>query len=266
MVSRIYVAKALMKSVHFFILLFILLSQPLLAVATENPATPQAFPNLLDEETNEEAVNGKEELEVQVYDPLESMNRFFFDVNDRLYVWVVKPLTKGYSRVLPHELRESLGNFFLNIGFPVNFLNSVLQGDIRTTIVVVERFLINSTIGVCGLVDVAASEFDIGPRRADFGQTLGRWGVGEGIFIFWPLVGPSNLRDSFGLAADTFTKPLPYVYDDRVIDLAIYSTERINVLSLHPDLYEDLKRYSLDPYIAARQVYIEYRRGLLVRD
>ncbi len=255
-----------MKSVHLIILLFIFLCQPLLLTATENPVPPHAFPNLLDEETNEENGNGKEEQGVSIYDPLESMNRFFFDVNDELYIWVVKPLTKGYSRFLPLELRESLGNFFLNIGFPVNFLNAVLQGDIRTTIVLVERFFINSTIGVCGLVDVAASEFDIGPRRADFGQTLGRWGVGEGIFVFWPLIGPSNLRDTLGLAVDTFAKPLPYVYDDRVIDLTIYSTERINVLSLHPDLYDDLKRYSLDPYIAARQVYAEYRRGLLVRD
>jgi len=255
-----------MKNVHSIILLFIILFQPLLLTATENPVIPHAFPNLLDEEISEEGVNGNEDQGLSVYDPLESMNRFFFDVNDELYIWVVKPLTNGYSRVLPHELRECLGNFFLNIGFPVNFLNAVLQGDIRTTIVLVERFFINSTIGVCGLVDVAASEFDIGPRRADFGQTLGRWGVGEGIFVFWPLIGPSNLRDTLGLAVDTFAKPLPYVYDDRVIDLAIYSAERVNVLSLHPDLYEDLKRYSLDPYVAARQVYAEYRRGLLVRD
>jgi phospholipid-binding lipoprotein MlaA len=255
-----------MKSVYSIMLLFSLLCQPLLLAATENPVAPQAFPDLLDEEAGEEDVNGKEEQGVSVYDPLESMNRFFFDVNDEVYIWIVKPITKGYSRVLPHELRESLGNFFLNIGFPVNFLNAVLQGDISSAIVLVERFLINSTIGVCGLADVAASEFDIGPRRADFGQTLGRWGVGEGIFVFWPVLGPSNLRDTVGLAVDTFAKPLPYVYDDSLIDLAIYSTERINVLSLHPDLYDDLKRYSLDPYIAARQVYAEYRRGLLIRD
>jgi phospholipid-binding lipoprotein MlaA len=254
-----------MKIVRFITLLFILLCQPLSSVATENPLTPNAFPDLLNEDANDDETVG-EEQGVPVNDPLESMNRFFFKVNDRLYLWVVKPLTKGYSWVLPHDLRECLGNFFLNIGFPVNFLNSVLQGDFHTMTIIVERFVINSTLGVYGLVDVAASEFDIGPRRADCGQTLGRWGIGEGIFIYWPLVGPSNLRDTFGLAADTFTKPLPYIYDDRIIDLAIYSTERINVLSLNPDLYEDLKRYSLDPYIAARQIYSEYRRGLLLRD
>ncbi len=257
-----------MKTVWYCILLFTLLFLPLSSVGSEKPVTSSsAIPNLLDEDAislDNEVID--KEHGVPVYDPLESMNRFFFEVNDRLYIYVVKPLTKGYSRVLPYELRESLGNFFLNISFPVNFLNSVLQGDIRTLTVVTQRFIINSTLGVYGLVDVAASEFDIGPRRADFGQTLGRWGVGDGLFIYWPLIGPSNLRDTLGLAVDTFAKPLPYIYDDRVIDLTIYSTERINVLSLHPDLYDDLKRYSLDPYIAARQIYSEYRRGLLIRD
>jgi phospholipid-binding lipoprotein MlaA len=260
-----FVENLSMKTIGYIIVVCLLLCQPLASVAVDNPLTPKAFPNLLDDEASADEVSEGGQ-EVPVYDPLESMNRFFFEVNDRLYIWVVKPITKGYSRVLPLEHRECLGNFFLNIGFPVNFLNSFLQGDFRTMVIVVERFLINSTIGVYGFVDVAASEFDIGPRRADFGQTLGRWGVGEGVFLYWPLIGPSNLRDIVGLTTDTFIKPLPYVYDDRLIDLAIYSTERINVLSLNPGLYEDLKRYSLDPYVAARQVYTEYRRGLLIRD
>jgi phospholipid-binding lipoprotein MlaA len=254
-----------MKIVRFVSLLVILLCQPFPSMAREDLLAQNSFPNLLDEEEKfDQAI--EEEKGVPVNDPLESMNRFFFEVNDKLYVWAVKPITNGYSWLLPHELRESFGNFFLNISFPVNFMNSVLQGDLGSMTIIVERFLINSTIGVYGLVDVAASEFDIGPRRADFGQTLGRWGIGEGIFVYWPLIGPSNLRDTFGLAADTFAKPLPYIYDNRVIDLAIYSTERVNALSLNPDLYEDLKRYSLDPYVAARQVYSEYRRGLLIRD
>ncbi len=254
-----------MKIVRFVSLLVMLFFQPFLSMAVEEAPAANSFPNLLDEEEKfDQAIEKDQGL--PVYDPLESMNRFFFEVNDRLYIWAVKPITKGYTWMLPHDLRECLGNFFLNISFPVNFLNAALQGDLGATTVIVERFVINSTLGVYGLVDVAASEFDISPRRADFGQTLGRWGIGEGIFFFWPLIGPSNLRDTAGLTVDTFAKPLPYIYDDRIIDLAIYSTERVNSLSLNPDLYEDLKRYSLDPYVAARQVYSEYRRGLLTRD
>lgn len=256
-----------MKTLCSIAALLACLWSPAVAGASETAPEPYVFPDLLDDDvySNGRGVETHQERE-PVYDPLESMNRFFFEVNDQLYVWVVKPLTNGYSAVVPLDLREGLGNFFLNISFPVNFLNSVLQGDLRTMLVVSERFVINSTLGVCGLVDVAANEFDIGPRRADFGQTLGRWGIGEGVFIYWPIIGPSNMRDTFGLAADTFFKPLPYIYDDRAIDLAIYSTERVNILSLHPDLYEDLKRYSLDPYVAARQAYVEYRRGLVKSD
>ena len=236
-----------------------LLWAPLLARA-EAPVVP----DLLEEEMAYEQAEGEAEVEEEVYDPLEPMNRFFFEVNDELYVWVVKPLTRGYSRVIPLELRECFGNFFLNLGFPVNFLNSLLQGDLRSALVVTERFVINSTLGVCGLVDVAANEFEIGPRRADFGQTLGRWGLGEGPFLYWPVLGPSNIRDTVGLTADTFVKPLPYIYKDTMVDLAVYSTERVNALSLNPDLYDDMKRFSLDPYVAARQAYSDYRRAALL--
>lgn len=221
-------------------------------------------PDLLAEELAYERTEQEDAWdEDEVYDPMESMNRFFFEVNDQLYVWVVKPVTTGYSRVVPAELRECFGNFFLNLGFPVNLLNTLLQGDFRSAVIVAERFLINTTLGVVGLVDVAANEFDIGPRRADFGQTLGRWGVGEGPFIYWPLLGPSNIRDTVGFAADLFAMPLPYLYDDTMIDITVYSTERINALSLNPDLYDDMKRFSLDPYVAVRQAYSDYRRAAL---
>ena len=255
----------LMKKILFTILLLTLFTRPFLLLAAENPGSLNAIPDLLVEETDADE-SSEEKNAVPVYDPLEPMNRFFFEVNDKLYIWVVKPIANGYSKILPLELRQCIGNFFLNLNFPVNFLNSLLQGDVQTMTIVVERFLINSTIGVYGLVDVAAGEFDIAPRRADFGQTLGRWGVGEGIFIYWPVIGPSNLRDICGLTADNFTKPLPYVYDDIFIDLTIYSTEKVNVLSLNPDLYDDLKRYALDPYVAARQAYSDYRKKIIERD
>jgi phospholipid-binding lipoprotein MlaA len=253
-----------MKHIFFLILLFTVFNCPLIVFAGGTPGSSGAIPDLLGEDTDADELI-EERNAVPVYDPLEPMNRFFFEVNDKLYIWMVKPITRGYSKILPLELRQCLDNFLLNIRFPLNFLNSLLQGDMQTTAIVVERFLINSTLGVYGLVDVAAGEFDIAPRRADFGQTLGRWGVGEGIFIYWPVLGPSNVRDTCGLAADTFAQPLPYVYDDRFIDITIYSTEKINTLSLNPELYDDLKRYALDPYVAARQAYSDYRKGIINR-
>jgi phospholipid-binding lipoprotein MlaA len=254
-----------MKTARFVIVLFVLIFAPLSLLAAGVPKAKHALPDLLDEDINiEEEV--EDQPEVPTSDPLEPMNRFFFEVNDRLYFWVLKPVSKGYSWLLPEELRECIGSFFQNIGFPVTFLNAALQADGGKMIKATERFLINSTIGVYGLVDVAGQEFGIPPQRADFGQTLGRWGVGEGIYLCWPIVGPSNIRDSLGLAVDAFANPVPYFYDDRIIDLTLYSSSKVNSLSLNPDLYEDLKRYSLDPYVASRQAYIEYRRGRLVQN
>lgn len=253
-----------MKTARFVIVLFVLLFAPLSLFAAAHPKATNALPDLLDDDINiEEEV--EEQQEEPTSDPLEPMNRFFFEVNDRLYFWVLKPVSKGYSWILPEELRECIGSFFQNIGFPVTFLNAALQADGGKMVKATERFLINSTIGVYGLVDVAGQEFGIPPQRADFGQTLGRWGIGEGIYLCWPIAGPSNIRDSLGLAVDSAVNPVPYLYDDHIIDLALYSSSKVNSLSLNPDMYEDLKRYSLDPYIASRQAYIEYRRGRLVQ-
>jgi phospholipid-binding lipoprotein MlaA len=235
----------------------------LFSAASENSPTQAVIPDLLGDENGEVYTNGQAG---GIADPLEPMNRFFFEFNDRLYVWVLKPVSRGYMWVLPQEIRECVGNFFRNLRTPTIFLNVVLQGDLQTSVEVVERFLINSTIGVLGLADVAASEFGIPAKRADFGQTLGRWGLGEGIYLFWPVVGPSNIRDSVGVAADSFTEPLPYLHDNRLVDVSLYSTNMVNTLSLKPDLYEDLKKYALDPYIASRQVYTEYRRKFLARE
>lgn len=220
------------------------------------------FPDLLSDELNGD---DDPELELAIRDPLEPMNRFFYKVNDELYEWVLKPTAEVYSDVLPRELREKFGNFFLNLASPITLLNSILQGDLKLTGNVLSRFLINSTMGVYGFVDVAALEFDIKPKRADFGQTLGKWGLSEGIFIYWPLFGPSSTRDTVGLVVDAYTHPVPYFHDNRVLDLGYYTTNRVNTLSLYPDLYEDMKRYALDPYVASRQAYYEYRKALIER-
>ena len=118
-------------------------------------------------------------------------------------------------------------------------------------------------MGVYGLVDIAYLEFDMEPKRADFGQTLGRWGVGDGIYICWPVLGPSSVRGSVGLVADAFTHPIPYFHESRALDISYYTSNRLNTLSLNPTAYDDLKRFSLDPYVASRQAYYDYRKMLI---
>lgn len=248
-----------MKTVRSLVLLLVLLLSPV--VLSAQPPTDQSFPDLLSEETEENGADADYPEELAIRDPLEPMNRFFFRVNDELYEWVLKPTTRVYSRILPGELRECFGNFFQNMATPITLVNAILQGDLQLSGNVLSRFVINSTMGVYGFVDVASLEFNIDPKRADFGQTLGKWGLGDGIFLYWPLFGPSNVRDSVGLVADAYLHPVPYFHDNWTLDMAYYGTSRVNTLSLNPDLYEDVKRYALDPYVASRQAYYEYRKA-----
>ena len=194
------------------------------------------------------------------YDPLEPVNRIFFEFNDKLYYWVLSPVSDAYSAVVPFDIRYSIGNFVNNLSAPVRFVNNILQWKIGDAGVVLSRFLINSTLGVYGFGDPAWVEFNLEPKPEDFGQTLGVWGVGEGIYLCLPVLGPSNLRDTVGFAADAYTHPVVYFADDILFSAGYYSGSRVNLLSLNPDVYEDLKKYSLDPYISMRQVYLDYRR------
>lgn len=194
------------------------------------------------------------------YDPLEPMNRAFFAFNDKLYYWVLKPVNHVYSAVLPYDIRLSLGNFVNNIGSPVRLLNNLLQGKVADAGIVLSRFLINSTLGVFGLGDPALREFNLEPKPEDFGQTLGVWGVGEGVYLCWPIIGPSNVRDSIGFAGDVYAHPMVYYVEDYSVSAGYYVGSRVNLLSLNPEVYEELKKYALDPYVSMRQVYLDYRR------
>lgn len=194
-------------------------------------------------------------------DPLESMNRVFFEVNDKLYFWVLKPVNRAYSTVVPLDFRQCFGNFFDNIAAPVHVVNNLLQGKFAGAGIDLSRFLINSTAGVLGLGDPALRSFGLEPQLEDFGQTLGVWGVGEGAYLYLPIIGPLTLRDSVGFAGDTVTHPATYVCAGYLEGTGYYTADKVNLLSLHPDLYEDMKKFSLDPYISMRQVYLEYRRN-----
>lgn len=198
-----------------------------------------------------------------VNDPLEPVNRVFFVFNDKLYFWVLKPVKKGYSAVVPADFRMVIGNFFNNLAAPVDFANTLLQGRFNDAGVVVGRFLINSTIGVFGFGDIAAEEFDLAPQRGDFGETLGVYGIGEGVYLCWPFLGPSNIRDSVGLLADMQLHPYAYTGLSGEERLAARGEEFVNRLSITPDSYEEIKKISLDPYVATRQAYVDYRRNLV---
>lgn len=219
-----------------------------------------ANPDLLGDDNFDDELD-----EVIVYDPLEPMNRVFFEFNDKLYFWALKPISEGYETVVPWDFRFIIGNFFDNLASPVDFVNTLLQGRFEDAGAILGRFVINSTIGVFGFGDAAKESFDIQPVNADFGQTLGVYGLGEGLYLNWPFFGPSNVRDSVGRFADMQLHPYNYLDMNSKEVLAARGVEYINKMTLTPKTYEEIKRISLDPYVATRQAYIEYRRNHIAK-
>ena len=210
----------------------------------------------------------KEEQSISVTDPLEPINRGFFWFNDKLYFYVLKPAAKVF-RVVPKPARRSVRNFFSNLITPIRFGSALLQFKFKDAGTELGRLILNTTIGFGGLFDPAKKHFGMEKKDEDFGQVLGFYGLGPGFYIVWPFLGPSNLRDTAGIAGDTYMNPLYYRYintnnelttTERVVVLAV---NQINTLSLDRDTYEKIKRESLDPYITIRNAYTQYREGMI---
>jgi phospholipid-binding lipoprotein MlaA len=194
-------------------------------------------------------------------DPLEPVNRAFFYFNDKLYFWVLRPMASGYSAVVPEGMRVSVRNFFSNLTTPIRLVNCLLQANFSCVGTEALRFLLNTTVGVAGFFDPAKKDFDIEKKDKDFGQTLGVYGIGPGIYFVWPILGPSSIRDSVGLIGDLFLDPQNYLITDLPLNLAIKSYTQVNETSLTLGEYEDLKKSALDPYTALKDAYFQYRQG-----
>jgi phospholipid-binding lipoprotein MlaA len=195
-----------------------------------------------------------------IADPIEPVNRGLFWVNDKLYVFLFKPVAKGWRAVAPEPARVCVGNFFTNLGAPVRFANDVLQLHPGAASDELARFVFNSTFGIAGLFDIAKSEGGVPPKEEDFGQTLGRYGAGHGFYLMLPVLGPSSLRDGVGRVGDYLLDPLNYLADGNVY-LGGKIAERENFLSLDKDTYEGIKHDSLDPYLTIRNAYVQRRQA-----
>lgn len=196
---------------------------------------------------------------VHIADPLEPWNRMWFHVNDFVLLNIGKPVYKGYKFVTPDVFRKGVDNFFHNLLFPVRFVNALLQGEFLAAGVEFDRFFVNTTIGLGGFIDVAKRNKPVVDRNiGGFGQTLGRWGVGNGFYIVWPLLGPSTLRDSVGRVGDYFASPTwAFLPTDEAFILSSY--RYLNDLGPVLNGYESLTRTSLEPYTAVRDAYIQMR-------
>jgi phospholipid-binding lipoprotein MlaA len=196
----------------------------------------------------------------QVSDPLEKFNRGMFVFNDKLYYWVLKPTAQGYSYVVPEPARMCVKRFFLNLITPVRMVNCLLQGKFTGAGVELTRFVVNSTSGIGGLFDPSYYCWGLTRQDEDTGRTLGRYGVGHGIYIVWPLFGPSSARDTVGMVGDTFLDPLSYVNLNLWERAGIEAYQKVNTVSLKIDEYDEFKKGAVDPYISLRSAYLQNRQ------
>jgi len=203
----------------------------------------------------------EDEMIEDVSDPLEPFNRAMFVFNDKLYFWVLKPVARVYNEILPEPLRLSFKNFFLNLLTPVRAVNCLLQGKPDAFATELGRFVINTTMGVYGFGDAASVCFDIRRKDEDLGQTLGVYGAGPGVYICWPVFGPSNIRDTIGMVGDGFLNPLYFWPQESAYRIGISGFKVVNGTSLELGEYESIKKAAIDPYVAVRDGYQQYRKN-----
>lgn len=196
------------------------------------------------------------------HDPLESMNRVIFDTNMTLDKHILRPLAVGYDKVTPQPVQTGVGNFFDNVLEPITIVNSVLQLKFDTFNIALGRLLINSTVGIGGLFDVA-SKLGIEDPREDFGQTLGYWGVGRGAYLVLPLFGPSSNRDLVGDIGDLFVNPIHHI-DSLALQLSLMSVHVLNQRAAFLD-FDSVLEQQFDPYVFMRTYYLNQRHAA-VRD
>jgi phospholipid-binding lipoprotein MlaA len=194
---------------------------------------------------------------------LESFNRNVFAFNEAVDTVLFKPVAQGYRFITPDPLRERIGNMADNLGEPVTMINALLQGDIDRTVTSFWRFIINSTIGIAGLNDVAA-DAGLTARREDFGQTLAAWGWEESDYVVLPLIGPSTTRDTLGFVVDIFFDPLNY-YLQTEDAVAVSVAEGLITRERLLDPIDDIYATSLDPYSSFQSIYLQ-RRASSIRN
>ena len=225
---------------------------------------PDKFVPILGEAAGQEDLALEEGEEVaQIPDPFRPWNNAMFQINDKLYFWVLKPVAEGYKRAVSEPIRNLFYNFFDNLRAPGRLVNNLLQGKMKGAGNEFVRFVFNSTAGLGGFADAAKELLHIQKTSVDFGQTLGRYGVGQWFYLVWPIIGPSSPRDTLGIAVDRAMYPLSYIsYTNISFGAAtgIAAFETISDTSFNIGDYEAFKKAAIDPYVSMRSAYVQNRK------
>lgn len=206
-------------------------------------------------------------MKTEINDPIEPVNRAIFAFNNVLDIVLIEPIAKIYNAVFPGFVKDSVQSFMRNLRAPLIIGNNLLQGDVGDAGVATARFIINSTVGIAGLVDVASSQ-GLAYEDEDFGQTLAVWGLGDGFYVVLPLMGPSSLRDGTGKVVDMLADPVRIVASNTDNDWIYYTRNAVEGLDNRARLIKaiaDLRKNSLDYYAAIRSAYGQ-KRASLIRD
>ncbi|MGB5093031.1 MAG: VacJ family lipoprotein [Parvibaculum sp.] len=193
-------------------------------------------------------------------DPLEPMNRYFFEVNRFLDTIALKPVATWYDGVLPGFAKDGVRNFLDNLRSPVILANDLLQGEWDRAGTTASRFAVNTTVGVAGLMD-PASKWGMAQHGEDFGQTLAVYGTGEGPYLYLPVLGPAPIRDLSGFVVDQFFDPLTYVYWDgpNTVPVARFVLNGVDLRARNLGTLDQIERTSVDYYATIRNLYRQSR-------
>ena len=208
----------------------------------------------------------EEESDVQISDPWEPFNQKMFTFNLKVDEYALRPVAKAYDAILPDAAQRGVGRFFRNLGVVERFANNLFQGKFPRAGQEVGRFLVNTTMGCAGFLDVADSVFGWQEHPEDFGQTLAVYGVDNGPYLVLPFLGPSTVRDVTGAAVDGALNPMNYFLSTLqvfAIKGGIQVASVVNFRSMNLDLFENIQSSSVDMYGAVQDGYVQRREQLI---
>jgi phospholipid-binding lipoprotein MlaA len=198
-----------------------------------------------------------------IADPAEPVNRGTFWLNHQLYTFIVRPASKAYEFILPSPARKAIHNVFDNVEYPVRLVNHALQLEFKRADLETRKFVVNSVAGVGGILRVSDRIPELANiPPADTGQTLAKWGIGHGAYVVLPVLGPRSVRDTVGMAGDYALNPVSWLAYGGVTGataLAVSGPSAARNMNERINLYDAATQNAIDPYIAVRTGYIQYR-------
>ena len=231
-----------------------------LAVVAILVSTPASFAG----ETNPAGAADTSATATGIADPLEGLNRVLFFINDGLDTMFLRPVAVAYTTFIPKPIRKGVSNFMSNVATPVTLGNDLLQGEWERAGITSKRFVINSTVGLGGLVDYAAKQ-GLPRHTEDFGQTLAVSGIGSGPYIFVPIIGPSTPRHLVGRVVDIFADPWTYILynEDILVQFAPTAIVAAQTRGEGDAALTSVRETSGDYYTSIKNLYTQSRRDAI---